>query len=58
MKQDWNDQVALISGAGSEHGIGMAIVQDIVKSYHGSWSVDRSQELGGARFAIDLPCLA
>ena len=24
MKQDWNDQVALISGAGSEHGIGMA----------------------------------
>ena len=27
MKQDWNDQVALISGAGSEHGIGMAIAR-------------------------------
>ncbi|GAB3001293.1 two-component sensor histidine kinase [Arenimonas maotaiensis] len=40
------------------HGIGMAIVQDIVRSYHGTLSVDRSQELGGARFAIDLPCLA
>jgi 3-oxoacyl-[acyl-carrier protein] reductase len=27
MKQDWNDQVALVSGAGSEHGIGMAIAR-------------------------------
>jgi 3-oxoacyl-[acyl-carrier protein] reductase len=27
MKQDWKDQVALISGAGSEHGIGMAIAR-------------------------------
>ena len=27
MKQDWKDQVALVSGAGSEHGIGMAIAR-------------------------------
>ncbi len=39
------------------HGIGMAIVQDIIKSYHGELSVDRSEELGGARFTITLPCL-
>lgn len=40
------------------HGIGMAIVQDIIRSYNGELSVDRSQELGGARFTIRLPCLA
>ncbi|HWR95287.1 MAG TPA: sensor histidine kinase [Arenimonas sp.] len=39
------------------HGIGMAIVQDIIKSYHGELAVDRSPELGGARFTITLPCL-
>lgn len=39
------------------HGIGMAIVQDIIKSYHGELLVNRSEELGGARFAISLPCL-
>ena len=39
------------------HGIGMAIVQDIIKSYQGELSVDRSEELGGARFTITLPCL-
>ncbi|AEB59537.1 SDR family NAD(P)-dependent oxidoreductase [Ectopseudomonas mendocina] len=27
MKQDWKDQVALVSGTGSEHGIGMAIAR-------------------------------
>jgi two-component system sensor histidine kinase PhoQ len=40
------------------HGIGMAIVQDIIRSYSGELSVDRSQELGGARFTIRLPCLS
>lgn len=39
------------------HGIGMAIVQDIIKSYHGELAVDMSPELGGARFTITLPCL-
>jgi two-component system sensor histidine kinase PhoQ len=39
------------------HGIGMAIVQDIIHSYHGELTVGRSEELGGARFAFSLPCL-
>lgn len=39
------------------HGIGMAIVQDIINSYHGELAVDTSPELGGARFTISLPCL-
>jgi two-component system sensor histidine kinase PhoQ len=33
-------------------------VQDIIQSYNGELSVDRSQELGGARFSIRLPCLS
>ena len=37
------------------HGIGLAIVQDIVKSYRGKLHVARSQELGGARFEVTLP---
>ncbi len=37
------------------HGIGLAIVQDIVKSYRGELHVSRSQELGGAKFEIVLP---
>ena len=40
------------------HGIGLAIVQDIIKSYNGKLSVDRSVELGGAIFTISLPCLS
>ncbi|MBP6298992.1 MAG: GHKL domain-containing protein [Arenimonas sp.] len=39
------------------HGIGLAIVQDIISSYHGELQVNRSEELGGARFTINLPCL-
>ena len=37
------------------HGIGLAIVQDIVKAYRGELAVDRSPTLGGARFAIRFP---
>lgn len=34
------------------HGIGLAIVQDIVKGYRGSLSVHRSDALGGALFCV------
>jgi two-component system sensor histidine kinase PhoQ len=34
------------------HGIGLAIVQDILRAYKGELSVSRSETLGGARFAI------
>lgn len=37
------------------HGIGLAIVQDIVRSYRGELLVAASQELGGARFEVKLP---
>ena len=37
------------------HGIGLSIVQDIVKAYQGELHVDRSEELGGARFRVRLP---
>lgn len=36
------------------HGIGLAIVQDLIKAYRGELSVDRSPTLGGARFAVRL----
>jgi two-component system sensor histidine kinase PhoQ len=36
------------------HGIGLAIVQDIVKAYRGEVQVDRSPSLGGARFTVQL----
>jgi two-component system sensor histidine kinase PhoQ len=36
------------------HGIGLAIVQDIVSAYRGHLTVDRSGELGGARFEVRL----
>ncbi|WP_183962303.1 sensor histidine kinase [Chiayiivirga flava] len=34
------------------HGIGLAIVQDIVKAYRGELQVERSRELGGAAFVV------
>ncbi|GAA0712909.1 ATP-binding protein [Dokdonella soli] len=34
------------------HGIGLSIVQDIMKAYRGELHVDRSPSLGGARFAV------
>ncbi len=37
------------------HGIGLSIVQDLVKAYHGELVVDRSPEFGGARFSVRLP---
>ena len=37
------------------HGIGLAIVQDIVAAYRGELRVERSAELGGARFAVHFP---
>jgi two-component system sensor histidine kinase PhoQ len=37
------------------HGIGLAIVQDIVSSYRGELHVGAAQELGGACFEVKLP---
>lgn len=37
------------------HGIGLSIVQDLVRGYRGELLVGRSQELGGARFEVRLP---
>ncbi|QWT18770.1 GHKL domain-containing protein [Bacillus sp. NP157] len=37
------------------HGIGLSIVQDIIKAYQGTLHVDRSEELGGARFSVRIP---
>ncbi|GIX32295.1 MAG: two-component sensor histidine kinase [Lysobacterales bacterium] len=36
------------------HGIGLAIVQDIVRSYRGELRIGRSSALGGARFTVEL----
>jgi two-component system sensor histidine kinase PhoQ len=36
------------------HGIGLAIVQDILRAYQGDLRVTRSEALGGARFSIRL----
>ncbi len=37
------------------HGIGLSIVQDIVRSYRGTLEVGRSPEYGGACFSVSLP---
>ncbi|MFD0738912.1 sensor histidine kinase [Lysobacter koreensis] len=37
------------------HGIGLAIVQDLVRGYRGTLDVTPSEELGGARFEVRLP---
>jgi len=37
------------------HGIGLAIVQDIVRAYRGELKVGRSPDLGGARFSVRFP---
>ncbi len=35
-------------------GIGLAIVRDLVKSYGGTLTIERSG-LGGAKFTVDIP---
>lgn len=54
-----DDKVALLLQRGVRgdervqgHGIGMSIVQDIVKSYRGEMKVSRSEAMQGARFEI------
>lgn len=37
------------------HGLGLAIVQDIVKAYHGSLHIGRSGTLGGLQVRVSLP---
>lgn len=37
------------------HGIGLSIVQNIVRAYHGELAVDASPDLGGARFSVRFP---
>jgi two-component system sensor histidine kinase PhoQ len=37
------------------HGIGLATVQDVVRSYRGTLDVSRSTELGGAHFEVVVP---
>jgi two-component system sensor histidine kinase PhoQ len=37
------------------HGIGLSIVQDIVRAYRGELTVDGSPEFGGARFSVQFP---
>ena len=56
------DKVALILQRGVRgdervhgHGIGLAIVQDIVRAYRATLEVKASEELGGARFEVRLP---
>jgi len=34
------------------HGVGLAIVRDLVDSYHGHLSIELSEPLGGARFVL------
>ena len=36
------------------HGIGLAIVRDLAKSYGGTLTIGRSA-LGGATFTVDIP---
>ncbi|KFZ36393.1 hypothetical protein HR45_16340 [Shewanella mangrovi] len=37
------------------HGVGLAIVKDLLTTYQGRWQIERSQKLGGAQFTIQLP---
>jgi two-component system sensor histidine kinase PhoQ len=37
------------------HGIGLSIVQDLIRDYRGELQVGRSEELGGAQFVVTLP---
>jgi len=37
-------------------GLGLAIVRDVVVAHRGSVSVSPSDDLGGARFVVEVPC--
>ena len=37
------------------HGIGLAIVQDIVRVYKGTLTIEESRTLGGAKITLFLP---
>jgi len=38
------------------HGIGLAIVRDLVNSYQGSMLIESSEQLKGAKFTLNFPC--
>ena len=40
------------------HGIGLAVVKDIARSYGGRLKIRRSEELGGAEFMVSIPPIA
>jgi two-component system sensor histidine kinase PhoQ len=37
------------------HGIGLAIVRDLVKSYQGTMLIASSEQLKGAKFTLNFP---
>ena len=39
----------------SGHGIGLAVIQDIVRVYNGTLTIEKSQTLGGAKITLFLP---
>ena len=40
------------------HGIGLAVVKDIARSYGGRLKIKRSEDLGGAEFMVSIPPIA
>jgi two-component system sensor histidine kinase PhoQ len=38
----------------SGHGVGMAIVSDLVKSYYGTLTITKYDNLGGAQFILEF----
>lgn len=40
------------------HGIGLAVVKDIARSYGGQLKIRRSEDLGGAEFMVSIPPIA
>lgn len=59
IEEDMVDKILQRGVRGDErvkgHGIGLSIVQDIVRAYNGELTVDRSPEFNGARFSVALP---
>ncbi|MBX3248451.1 MAG: response regulator [Myxococcales bacterium] len=54
-REDIFDYFTSTRGAGKGAGIGLAIVRDVAKRHGGDVRVDRSPDLGGARFTLELP---